>query len=80
MKPMNAEVVTTMNTSFLKRLVYKNGLNPERVFRRRDIILLRLKKFIGIVQVSSETREIKEYDVQPKTEEDFSLSYLPCNH
>ena len=79
LRKMNAEVVTTMTTSFLKRLGHKSGLKPKRVSLEGDIYTVEVetKKFTAIVQVSAETREIKEYDVQPKTEESFFSSLSP---
>ena len=79
MKRLNAEVVTTMTTSFLKRLGHKSGLKPKRVSLEGDIYTVEVetKKFTAVVQVSAETREIKEYDVQPKTEESFFSSLSP---
>jgi len=79
LRKMNAEVVTTMTTSFLKRLGHKSGLKPKRVSLEGDVYTVEIetKKFTAIVQVSAETREIKEYDVQPKTEESFFASFSP---
>jgi len=79
MRKMNAEVVTTMTTSFLKRLGHKSGLKPKRVSLEGEVYTVEVetKKFTAIVQVSAETREIKEYDVQPKTEESFFASFSP---
>ena len=79
LRKLNAEVVTTMTTSFLKRLGHKGGLKPKRVSLEGDVYTVEVetKKFTAIVQVSAETREIKEYDVQPKTEESFFASFSP---
>ena len=79
MKRLNAEVVTTMTTAFLKRLGHKSGLKPKRVSLEGDTYTVEVetKKFTAIVQVSAETREIKEYDVQPKAEESFLASLSP---
>ena len=38
---------------------------------------LKQKKFTAVVQVAAATREIKEYDVQPKSEEGFFASFSP---
>jgi hypothetical protein len=77
-KKMNAEVVTTMTTAFLKRLGHKSGLKPKRVSLEGDVYTVEVdtKKFTAVVRIGAETREIKEYDVQPKSEESsfFSLS------
>ena len=79
MRRLNAEVVTTMTTSFLKRLGHKGGLKPKRVSLEGDIYTVEIetKKFTAVVRVSAETREIKEYDVQPKNEEGFFASFSP---
>jgi hypothetical protein len=79
MRKLNAEVVTTMTTSFLKRLGHKGGLKPKRVSLEGDIYTVEVetKKFTAVVRVSAETREIKEYDVQPKSEEGFLSSFSP---
>jgi hypothetical protein len=68
-----------MTTSFLKRLGHKSGLKPKRVSLEGEVYTVEVetKKFTAIVQVSAETREIKEYDVQPKTEESFFASFSP---
>ncbi len=38
---------------------------------------LKQKKFTAVVRVGATTREIKEYDVQPKSEEGFFVSFSP---
>jgi hypothetical protein len=71
-KKLNAEVVTTITTASLKRLGHKGGLKPKRVSLEGEIYTVEVetKKFTAVVQVGAATREIKEYDVQPKSEED----------
>jgi hypothetical protein len=78
-RKMNAEIVTTMTTSFLKRLGHKGGLKPKRVSLEGDVYTVEVetKKFTAVVRVGAETREIKEYDVQPKSEEGFFVSFSP---
>ena len=77
-KELNAEVVTTMTTAFLKRLGHKGGLKPKRVSLEGEVYTVEVetKKFTAVVRVGAETREIKEYDVQPKGEES-SFSFSP---
>jgi hypothetical protein len=77
-KKLNAEVVTTMVTGFLKRLGHKGGLKPKRVSLEGEVytVEVELKKFTAVVRVGAETREIREYDVQPKGEEG---SFLPIS-
>ena len=78
-KKLNAEAVTTMTTAFLKRLGHKSGLKPKRVSLEGDIYTVEVdtKKFAAVVQIDAGTREIKEYDVQPKGEESFLASFSP---
>jgi hypothetical protein len=78
-RKLNAEVVTTMTTSFLKRLGHKGGLKPKRVSLEGEVYTVEVetKKFTAVVRVSAATREIKEYDVQPKSEEGFFVSFSP---
>ena len=78
-RKMNAEVVTTMTTSFLKRLGHKGGLKPKRVSLEGEVYTVEVetKKFTAVVRVGAETREIMEYDVQPKSEEGFFSSFSP---
>ena len=77
-KELNAEVVTTMTTAFLKRLGHKGGLKPKRVSLEGEIYTVEVetKKFTAVVHVGAATREIKEYEVQPKGEES-SFSFSP---
>jgi hypothetical protein len=76
-KELNAEVVTTMAAGFLKRIGHKGGLKPKRVSLEGDLytVEVELKQFSATVKVDTATRQIKEYDVQPKSEES-SLSTL----
>ena len=79
LRKLNAEVVTTMTTSFLKRLGHKGGLKPKRVSLEGEVYTVEVdtKKFTAVVRVGAETREIIEYDVQPKSEESFFSSFSP---
>jgi hypothetical protein len=78
-KALNAEVVTTMTTDFLKRLGHKGGLKPKRVSLEGEIYTVEVetKKFTAVVRIGAGTREIKEYDVQPKSEEGSYVSLSP---
>jgi hypothetical protein len=78
-KKLNAEVVTTMTTAFLKRLGHKGGLKPKRVSLEGEVYTVEVdtKKFTAVVRIGAETREIKEYDVQPKSEEGSFISISP---
>jgi hypothetical protein len=77
-KELNAEAVTTMTTAFLKRLGHKGGLKPKRVSLEGEVYTVEVetKKFTAVVRVGAATREIKEYEVQPKGEES-SFSFSP---
>jgi len=77
-KELNAEAVTTMTTAFLKRLGHKGGLKPKRVSLEGEVYTVEVetKKITAVVRVGAGTREIKEYDVQPKGEEG-SFSFFP---
>ena len=68
-----------MTTSFLKRLGHKGGLKPKRVSLEGDVYTVEVetKKFMAVVRIGATTREIKEYDVQPKSEEGFFASFSP---
>lgn len=79
-KALNAEVVTAMAAGFLKRIGHEGGLQPKRVSLEGDLytVELELKQFTATVKVDMKTREIKEYDVQPKSEESSS-SLSPKN-
>jgi hypothetical protein len=76
---LNAEVVTTMVTDFLKRLGHKSGLKPKRVSLEGEVYTVEVdtKKFTAVVRVGAATHEIKEYDVQPKGEEGSFFSFSP---
>ena len=78
-KELNAEAVTTMTTAFLKRLGHKGSLKPKRVSLEGEVYTVEVetKKFTAVVHVGAETREIKEYDVQPKGGEGSFVSFSP---
>lgn len=71
---LNAEEVTTIATDFLKRIGNKAGLRPKRVSLEDEIYTVEVetKKMLAVVKISFQTREIREYDVQPKNEENSS--------
>jgi hypothetical protein len=75
---LNAEVVTAIATSFLKRIGHKGGLKPKRVSLEEEVytVEVEMKKFTALVRVNRETHEIKEYEIQPKGEE---TSYMPVS-
>jgi hypothetical protein len=70
-RALDAEEVTTIATTFLKRIGHRGNLNPKRVSVEEDLftVEVEMKKFSATVKISALTREIREYDVQPKSEE-----------
>ncbi|MGB9842357.1 MAG: hypothetical protein ACPLKZ_06500 [Candidatus Bathyarchaeales archaeon] len=77
-KKLNAEVVTTIATTFLKRLGHKGILKPKRVAMEGEVYTVEVetKRFTAVIRIDSSAREIKEYDVQPKVEEN-ALPFSP---
>jgi len=81
-KTLDAEEVTAISTTFLRRIGHKGRLNPKRVSMEEDTytVEVELRKFTATVKINALNREIKEYDVQPKNEEasfsTFSPKYL----
>jgi hypothetical protein len=78
-KELNAEAVTEMSAAFLRRIGHKGGLKPKRVSLEGELytVEVELKKFTASVKVDTVTRQIKEYDVQPKGEESSLSSLAP---
>lgn len=78
-KALNAETVTAIATGFLKRIGNKGNLKPKRVSLEEGIysVEVEMKKITAIVQVDAETHEIKEYEIQPKGEENPIISISP---
>ena len=78
-KSLNAETVTNMAGAFLKRLGHKSGVNPKRVSLEEGTytVEFEMSKFTAVVRIDAESREISEYDVQPKEEETSMFSFSP---
>jgi hypothetical protein len=78
-KALNAENVTNIALSFLKRIGNKSGLKPKRVTLEEDLFVVEveMKKFSAVVRVDSESHEIRGYEIQPKAEESSSLPISP---
>jgi hypothetical protein len=78
-KELNAESVTAMSANFLKRIGYKGGIKPKRVSLEGDLytVELEMSKFTATVKVDVLVRKIKEYDVQPKSEESALATLSP---
>jgi hypothetical protein len=71
-KPLNAQQVTSIALGFLKSLGHKRGIKPKRVFieNQRYVVEAEIgKKLLAKVQIDIVTSEIKEYDIEKKTEE-----------
>lgn len=79
LKNLNAETVTAIATSFLKRIGHKGSLKPKRVSLEEGVytVEVEMKKLAAIVRVDSETHEIKEYEIQAKGEEAPLLAVSP---
>ena len=75
-KALNVEEATTIATDFLKRIGHKGDLKPKRVSLEEELYTVEIetKKLMAVVKVDLSTHEIKEYDVQPKSEESFFSS------
>jgi hypothetical protein len=78
-KALNAENVTNIALSFLKRIGNKTGLKPKRVTLEENlyVVEIEMKKLSAVVRVDSETHEIRGYEIQPKAEESSSFSISP---
>lgn len=78
-KTLNAEAVTIIAISFLKKIGNKGDLKPKRVSLEEGIYIVEveMKKLAAIVRIDSETHEIKEYEIQPKGEEAPFISVSP---
>lgn len=78
-KALNAENVTNIALSFLKRIGNKSGLKPKRVTLEENlyVVEVEMKKFSAVVRVDSESHEIRGYEIQPKAEESAPLSISP---
>ena len=78
-KALNAENVTNIALSFLKRIGNKSGLKPKRVTLEENLFVVEveMKKFSAFVRVDSESHEIRGYEIQPKAEESSSLPISP---
>ena len=78
-KELNAEAVTTIATSFLKRIGHKGGLKPKRVSLEEDTYTVEvdMKRLSAIVQVDAKSHEIKAYEIQSKGEEMSLLQISP---
>jgi hypothetical protein len=79
MKRLNAESVTAIATSFLKRIGHKGGIKPRRASLEEGIytVEVEMKKLTAIIHVDAESQEITAYEIQPKGEEGSLTSFSP---
>ncbi|MEM2242773.1 MAG: hypothetical protein QW827_03780 [Candidatus Bathyarchaeia archaeon] len=79
LKRLNAESVTSIATSFLKRIGHRGGLKPKKVLLEEGIytVEVEMKKFTAVIHVDAETQEITSYEIQPKGEESSIISFSP---
>ena len=75
---LNAEAVTAIATSFLKRIGNRGALKPKKVALKDKVysVEVDMKKLTAIVHIDSETHEIKEYEMQAKAEEAPSTPFV----
>jgi hypothetical protein len=78
-KALNAENVTSIALSFLKRIGNKSGLKPKRVTLEENlyVVEVEMKKFSAVVRVDPTSHEIRGYDIQPRTEESSPSTISP---
>ncbi|MEM1588814.1 MAG: hypothetical protein QXZ68_00815 [Candidatus Bathyarchaeia archaeon] len=79
LKRLNAESVTALATSFLKRIGHKGDLKPKKVSLEEGIYIVEvdMNKFTAVIHVDAENQEITSYEIQPKGEETPSFSFSP---
>ncbi|MCW4025264.1 MAG: hypothetical protein NWF01_09560 [Candidatus Bathyarchaeota archaeon] len=67
----DAENATSLSADFLKRLGYKGIWSPMKVSLDGELYVVELmfKKLNAKVQINSQTKEIREYEVQKAEEE-----------
>lgn len=76
---LNAEIVTSIAISFLKRIGHKKGIKPKRVSLEEGtyFIEIEMRKHMAVVKVDAETHEIKEYEIQQEGEDTSFVSISP---
>jgi len=78
-KELDAEAVTALALNFLARIGHKSGVRPRRVTLEEGsfIVEVELRKLLAVIRVDAESREIKEYEIQRKGEEESFASISP---
>jgi len=76
-KLLNAEEVTLIATSFLKRLGNKQGLKPIKASLEEDVYVVEvgLIKKTATVQIDASTEQIKEYEIKDKEQKTSASSF-----
>ena len=72
-RPLNAQEVTVGAIAFLGSLGYKKGVNPKRVFVENNRYVVEAEigsKMLASVQIDITSKEIKEYNIEEKPEEE----------
>lgn len=76
LRPLNAEQATAIAVDFLRRLGNRRKLKPKSASLQNEVYIveMELKKATAKIQIDANTREIKEYSIEPKTEETSTFS------
>ena len=76
---INAEQVTVLAKSFLKRMGNNQGLKPIKASLEEDIYVVEigLPKKIATVQIDAATEHIKEYEIKDKEQQQPAQSGFP---
>jgi hypothetical protein len=76
-KLLNAEQVTVLATSFLKRMGNGQGLKPIKASLEDDVYIVEvgLPKKIATVQIDAATENIKEYEIKEKEQQETASSF-----
>ena len=74
---INAEQVTLLATSFLKKLGYNRGMRPKKASIEEEnyVVEIQLEKSNAKVQIDARTKEIKAYEIEEQARESrFALT------
>jgi Flp pilus assembly protein TadB len=68
---INAEQVTLLATSFLRKLGYSQGMRPKKASIEEDnyVVEIQLSKKNAKVQIDARTKEIKAYEIEEQAKE-----------
>ena len=74
----DAENATTLTADFLKRLGYRRSWSPMKVSIDGDLFVVEMidQKLNAKVQINSQTKEIKEYEVQKNEDTEGGLGKM----